>query len=99
MRRQIDTEVDVVFEYEGEQLKFVLVPITGSIEWGPAIYWVPSWSEVHLHIGMTPTEVQDWVVEMFEDDNRPVPPWAYTDGQAITYRMRETIESTIDEVI
>ncbi len=82
MRHQIDTEVDVAFEYEGEQLKFVLVPITGSVER----------SEVHLHIGMTPTEVQDWVVEMFEDDSRPVPPWAYTDGEAITYRMRETIE-------
>ena len=92
MYSEINTEIDVEFEYEGEQFRLQMVPVTGTIDWGPATYWEPSWSEVHLHIGMTPTEVQEWMVELYEDADQPVPPWAYTDGQAILDEMKEHID-------
>ena len=89
MHSDIDIEIDLAFEYKGEMLKFQLVPVTGTVDWGLATFEEPSWSEVNLHIGMTPNEVQDWVVEMFTDDDKPVPAWAYADGQAILDEMKE----------
>ena len=96
MHNEINTEIDMEIEHEGEVLKFQMVPVSGSVDWGLATYWETSWSEVNLHIGMTATEIQDWVVEMFKDDDRPAPPWAYTDGQAILDEMKEHIESHVD---
>ena len=96
MHNNINTEIDLEIEYEGEVLKFQMVPVTGSVDWGLASYWETSWSEVNLHIGMTPAEVQDWVVEVFSDDDKQVPAWAYTDGQAILDMMKERIESHVD---
>ncbi len=98
MHSEINTEIDVEIEYQGVKLNLQMVPVTGSLDWGPATYWEPSWSEADLHISMTPDEVQDWVVEMLTDysPDKPVPPWAYTDGQVILDMMKERIESHID---
>lgn len=96
MRREINTEIDVEFEYKEVTLKFQCVPVTGSVESGPATYWETSWSEVNLHIGLTPKEVQEWVVEMLEDDEQPVPPWAYTDGRDILDEIEERITAHVD---
>jgi len=96
VRSYINTEIDVEIEYKGVTLKFQLVPITGTVDAGLATYEEPSWCEVDLHIGMTPAEVQDWVVETLTDDDQPVPAWAYTDGEAILSLMKERIESHID---
>jgi len=93
---EINTEVDLEFEYEGEKLKFQMVPVSGSVDSGLATYWETSWCDVNLHIELTPDDVQKWVVEMFADDGRPVPPWAYTDGQAILDEMKERIEVHVD---
>lgn len=92
MHSDIDTEIDLEFEYKEEQLKFQAVPITGTVDSGLATYWETSWCEVKLHIGMTAEEIQDWLVEMFEDDDHPVPSWAYTDGEAIRDEMKEHID-------
>ena len=91
MYSEINTEVDVEFEYKGVRFKFIDVHVTGSIEWGTATYWEPSWSEAKLHINMTPTEVQE---QMAEDDP-PLPPWAHTDGESILEEMNKHIESRI----
>lgn len=96
MLRQIDTEVDFQFEYKDHLLKFQMVPVTGTIEWGLATREETSWSEFNLHIGLTVSDVQFWVVEMFEDEDQPVPYWAYTDGQAILDEMKERLETHID---
>lgn len=92
MYNEINTEVDVEFEYKGVRLKFIDVPVTGSIEWGTATYWEPSWSEAKLHINMTPAEVQEQMVEMFSEDNQPLPLW---DGQSILEEMNKHIESRV----
>lgn len=88
LKHDIDTEVDVEFEYKEITLKFQCVPVTGSVESGLATYWETSWSEIDLHVHLTPSDVQEWVVEQLVDDGQPVPPWAYTDGSDILDEIR-----------
>lgn len=95
LRKEIDTTIALEFEYKEVVLKFQ-VPVTGSIESGEATYWEPSWSEIDIHVGLTPTDIQDWVVEQFQDDNLPVPPWADTDGPAILDEIKYKIKAHID---
>jgi len=92
----IDTEIDLEFEYKDEQLNFPMVPVTGTVDSGLATYWETSWCEVNLHIGMTAAGVQSCLVEMFTDCDKPVPPWAYTDGQAVLDEMKELVEIHVD---
>ena len=95
LRTEVDTTVDLEFEYKEVVLKFQ-VPITGSIESGDATYWETSWSEIDIRVGLTPTDVQDWVVEQFQDDGLPVPAWAYTDGLDILDEIKSRIKAQVD---
>ena len=85
----INTEVDLEFEYNGEVLKFQMVPVSGTIDWESATEWETAWSEVDIQIDMTPLEVQDCVVEMFTHP----PSWAFTDGQDILDELNLLVET------
>jgi len=95
LRTEVDTTIDLEFEYKEVVLKFQ-VPVTGSIESGEATYWETSWSEVDIHVGLTPADVRDWVVEQFQDDGLPVPSWAYIDGQDILDEIKDKIKAHVD---
>jgi len=45
---------------------------------------------------MTAADVQSCLVEMFTDCDRPIPPWAYTNGQAVLDEMKELVEIHVD---
>lgn len=95
MINQIDTEIDVELEYKDTVLEFQMVPITGTVASVTATYWEPSWCEAHVYLGLTVTDVTEWVVEQFEDKGQPVPPWAYTDAQDILDQLKDRIEASI----
>ncbi len=88
--------LDLEFEYKEHMLKFQDVRVSGTVSKGHSTLYEQGWRDISFQIDMTAQEIQDWVVEDFEDNDQPVPSWAYTDGQAIQDVMRDRIEMLID---
>lgn len=95
MTSQIDTQIDIELEYKCTVLKFNGVPVTGTVASGPATYWEPAWCDAHVFVGLTVTEVTEWITEQFEDDDQPVPTWAITDAQDILDQLKDRIEASV----
>lgn len=96
MRSEIDIDVDVEIEHHGVLLDFQAVSVTGTIVSGVGTQDDPPWCNVDLCVGLTVEEVQDQMVEMFTDEDKPVPPWALTDGEIVLDKMKRQIETHVD---
>jgi hypothetical protein len=93
LRKEIDTDVDVEIEYNATMFRFQLVPVSGYIVAGPATEMETSWSEIKLHVNITPEEVSEWMVEHFEDRGFSAPSWAYTEGKQFKEAIVDYIEN------
>lgn len=95
VRKDLNTHVDLEFEYKGHMLKFQDVGMSGTVHSGPATLIDPAWSYFNFEIDLTPAQIQEWVVEQFEDEGQPVPPWAYTDGKQLLIELRDYAEQQV----
>jgi len=95
VHKDFQQHLDLEFEYKDHVLKFQDVSVSGTIAKGHATLYEPGWCDVRFTIDMKPSDVQEWVIEQFEDDDLDVPPWAYTDGVEILVEMRDHIEQQI----
>lgn len=92
MRREIDTEIDVGFSYQGEDFVYPMVPVTGCLQRGPANHMESSWCIIDLHVGLTAKDITAWLVELFEDADQPVPPWASDEAEQVLSEIEEAVE-------
>ncbi len=90
----IDIGINLEFEYKGKHLEFQMVPVIGVKYTYP--YEEISWGDIFdFNLDMTAQDVQNLVVESFEDKDIPIPYWAYSDAPVILVVMYNLVEKIL----